>query len=153
MIFLLDSESLVENVMERYDVPHSVANHLVRTYGGRVWDVCRPLEDGNRKTATLLHPDYPYLELEVHYACREYACTVEDVLSRRTRLAFLHKEVALQCIPRVAEIMQKELHWTKDVTKQQISAARAYIGSYGGGGGWQESVKTMSTMSHVTKVN
>jgi glycerol-3-phosphate dehydrogenase len=118
--------------MERYGLSNNIAKHLVCTYGGRVWEVCRPLEDGTM-TAQLLHPQYPYLELEVKYACREYACTVEDVLSRRTRLAFLNKEAALQCIPRVAELMAKELHWTRDVTRQQRNAAKAYINCYGGG--------------------
>lgn len=41
---------------------------------------------------------YPYLEAEVRYACREYAATVEDVLSRRTRLAFLNSAAALECV-------------------------------------------------------
>jgi glycerol-3-phosphate dehydrogenase len=123
---------LIEKVMQRYDLSQHVAKHLVRTYGGRVWEVCHPLDDGTT-TAQLLHPEYPYLELEVKYACREYACTIEDVLSRRTRLAFLNREAALQCIPRVAELMAKELQWTKDVTKQQMNAASSYIGSYGGG--------------------
>ena len=34
---------------------------------------------------------YPYIEAEVRYAAREYACTAADVLARRTRLAFLNR--------------------------------------------------------------
>ena len=114
-------------LIQKYGLLPSTAQHLARTYGGRAWDVCQ-LD----VTHKLLLAEYPYLEAEVRYACREYACTVEDVLSRRTRLAFLNKEAALQCIPRVAEIMAKELKWSKAVKAQQMKAAAVYIGSYGG---------------------
>ena len=122
-----DSDTLSVELIQKYGISQTTAEHLARTYGGRAWDVCQ-LDLGHK----LLIPEYPYLEAEVKYACREYACTVEDVLSRRTRLAFLNKEAALECIPRVADIMAKELKWSKAVKTQQMKAAAAYIGSYGG---------------------
>ncbi len=76
--------------------------------------------------------NYPYIEEEVRYACREYACTIEDVLSRRTRLAFLNSEAALEALPRVADIMAAELGWSRRVKRAQVDAARAYLESYGG---------------------
>lgn len=108
----------------------SVADHLVRTYGGQAWDVCSVLKSDRAHFGTLLAPDYPYIEEEVVYACREYACTVEDILSRRTRLAFLNKDAALGVIPRVAEIMATQLGWTDEVTRKQIEAATKYVESY-----------------------
>jgi glycerol-3-phosphate dehydrogenase len=80
----------------------------------------------------LLVPNFPYLVIDVIWACREYACTVEDVLSRRTRLAFLNKSAAKDAIPAVAEIMARELGWNEMVKAQQIAAADSYIESYGG---------------------
>lgn len=77
-------------------------------------------------------PNYPYIDAEVRYACKEYACTIEDVLSRRTRLAFLNKDAAMNAIPLVADIMAEELGWTQDVKAEQMIAARAYIESYAG---------------------
>lgn len=115
------------DLIQKYGISQSVAEHLSKTYGGRAWEVLQ--QNGNDK---LLHEGYPYIESEVRYACREYACTVEDVLSRRTRLAFLNKEAALQCISRVTDIMAEELKWSKRAKKQQMEAAVAYIGSYGG---------------------
>ncbi|GMI21262.1 hypothetical protein TeGR_g12629, partial [Tetraparma gracilis] len=79
-----------------------------------------------------LAPGFPYIEAEVTYAAREYACTVEDVLSRRTRLAFLNKEAALHAVPRVAELMAEELGWSEEVRKEQEEAATKYLNSYGG---------------------
>jgi len=75
---------------------------------------------------------YPYLEAEVRYACREYAATVEDVLSRRTRLAFLNSAAALECVDRVGEIMAEELGWSAAELETQKAHARDYLASYGG---------------------
>ena len=75
---------------------------------------------------------YPYIEAEVIYACREYAVTVEDFISRRCRLAFLNSELALEVIPKVADIMGEELGWTAEAKGLQIAHAEAYIGTYGG---------------------
>ena len=110
-----------------------MAEHLAKTYGGQAWAVCdiSPAEEAG--FGTLIVPGYPYIEEEVKYACREYACTIEDILSRRTRLAFLNKEAALAAIPKVAAIMAKELGWDKDVTEKQIQAAKQYVKSYSGG--------------------
>lgn len=75
---------------------------------------------------------YPYIDAEVAWACREYACTIEDVLSRRTRLAFLNRDAALAAIPLVADCMTKELGWSKEVKAKQMMAARVYVESYVG---------------------
>jgi glycerol-3-phosphate dehydrogenase len=111
------------------------ANHLAKTYGGRSWEVCQLSQATNKvwpRFGIPLVENYPYIDAEVSWACREYACTIEDVLSRRTRLAFLNKDAALSAIPRVAELMEKELGWTPHVTAEQILAARVYVESYGG---------------------
>ena len=57
--------------------------------------------------------EFPYLEAEVKYAVKEYACTAVDVLARRTRLAFLHVHAADEAIPKIINIMGKELGWSK----------------------------------------
>jgi Ca2+-binding EF-hand superfamily protein len=109
--------------------------HLVRTYGGRVWEVLADAKPTGKQWPRYGHKlvsNYPYIEEEVRYACREYACTIEDVLSRRTRLAFLNSEAALEAVPRVADIMAEELGWSRRVKRAQVDAARAYLESYGG---------------------
>ncbi len=126
------SEGLWKQVISKYkDMDEGMAKHLVETYGGLVWEVlaCGP---GGKWDEQRLVPGYPYIDAEVIYACREYACTVEDVLSRRTRLAFLNKEAAQSAIRRVADVMAQELQWSPAVKKQQIAAAQNYIGTYGG---------------------
>ena len=52
------------------------------------------------------------------YAARyEWAVQADDMIARRTRLAFLNKDKAIAAIPRVVELMAKELKW--DVAKQK----------------------------------
>ena len=48
---------------------------------------------------------------------REYAETAVDVLAHRTRLSFLDVKAAEEVIPRVIEIMSKELGWSKEREK------------------------------------
>lgn len=110
-----------------------VAQHLAKTYGTRAWEVCElaeatPNGEGKRR----LVDNYPYIVADVIWACREYACTIEDVVSRRTRLAFLNKDAAKEVIPLVADIMARELGWTRKVKNDQIAAAEKYVASYNG---------------------
>ncbi len=59
---------------------------------------------------TRLHPRLPYTEAEVRWAARhEMAQRVSDVLARRTRALFLDAKAAVECAPRVAEILADEL--------------------------------------------
>lgn len=66
--------------------------------------------------------DFPYIEAEVKYAIhKEYARTAVDVIGRRTRLAFQNVQAAHEALPRVVEIMQKELKWSKK--EKEVSSA------------------------------
>ncbi|KAL3809231.1 hypothetical protein ACHAXA_005279 [Cyclostephanos tholiformis] len=129
------SKSLSIQLIQKYGLTPDVAEHLVRTYGGRVWELLANAKPTGKQWPRYGHKlvsNYPYIEEEVRYACREYACTIEDILSRRTRLAFLNSEAALEALPRVADIMAEELGWSRKVKRVQIEAARAYLESYGG---------------------
>ncbi|MFV1995769.1 MAG: glycerol-3-phosphate dehydrogenase C-terminal domain-containing protein, partial [Verrucomicrobiales bacterium] len=57
-----------------------------------------------------LDPAHPWRVADVVAAARhEMARTVDDVLSRRTRMTFLDQAAAERCAPRVAEILEAEL--------------------------------------------
>ena len=127
-----DGENLAIKLIQKYGMPSEVAEHLAETYGGQAWVVCESSHSPDLGFGAPIALGYPYIEEEVIYACREYACTIEDILSRRTRLAFLNKDAALRAVPKVAEIMANELGWDKDVTEKQITAAKRYVESYSG---------------------
>ena len=62
---------------------------------------------------------FPYIEAEIRYGVQEYACTIVDFLARRTRLAFLNAQAAADAIPKIADIMAKEMNWSK--AKKEVS--------------------------------
>ncbi len=70
--------------------------------------------------------EFPYIEAEVKYAVKEYACTAIDVLARRTRLAFLNVQAADEALPRVIEIMGAELGWSKGQKKVRHHVGSSY---------------------------
>ena len=132
---IVDSPNLAIQLIQKHGMSQDVAENLAKTYGGRSWEVCELSQATNQtwpRFGIPLAPNYPYIDAEVRYACREYACTIEDVLSRRTRLAFLNKDAALHAIPFVADIMTEELGWTLDVKAEQMAAAKKYVESYAG---------------------
>ena len=53
------------------------------------------------------------------------------MIARRIRLAFLNSQLALECLPRVVEIMASELGWTEDRKKQEFTDAVTYLKSMG----------------------
>ena len=136
-------------LVQELGVSETSSKHLARTYGMHAYDVCAidTKEATNSKRNSLqqqqqptwthlgktLVEGYPYLECEVIYACRyEMACTVADMLTLRTRLAYLNKEAALLAAPRVADIMAKELHWKSQERNLQLSTAIDLINTFGG---------------------
>ena len=66
-----------------------------------------------------LHAALPIIGAQVIWAAREeLACTVEDVLARRTRVLFLNSRAALEMAPAVASLLAQELG--RDDTWRQI---------------------------------
>jgi len=131
-------ENLAVNLSQEYDLAWDVAQHLARNYGTRAVDVLRCADGdtvkGSRSGLYKHYPrlyegaaattGYPYLEAEIIYAIEnEYAVTPADILARRTRLAFLNSTAAKLCLPRVVEVMAKELGW--DQARQRMELERA----------------------------
>jgi len=81
----------------------------------------------------LLVRGYPYLEAEVIFAARhDWACHPEDVLARRTRLAFLNRDAAVKAVGRVVQLMAKELLWDATQQKQEERRCMEYLRQFGG---------------------
>jgi len=73
----------------------------------------------------------PYTGAEVVWAARrELACTIEDVLARRTRALFLNAKAAIRMAPRVAELMAREFGrddaWITAQVRQFKKVAKNY---------------------------
>ncbi|RAH45535.1 glycerol-3-phosphate dehydrogenase GUT2 [Aspergillus brunneoviolaceus CBS 621.78] len=128
------SKTLFINLIQHYGLETDVAQHLTQSYGDRAWQVAALSSPTNarfpvrgQRISTL----YPFIDGEVRYAVRhEYAQTAVDVLARRTRLAFLNAEAALEALPSVIDLMGEELNW--DSGRKDVE--------------WKESVRFLSSM-------
>ncbi|KAF4271520.1 hypothetical protein KXX16_004113 [Aspergillus fumigatus] len=128
------SKTLFINLIQHFGLETDVAKHLTESYGDRAWQVAAlsaptdarfPLR-GRRISAL-----YPFIDGEVRYAVRhEYAQTAVDVIARRTRLAFLNAEAALEALPGIIDLMGAELNW--DDKRKEVE--------------WKESVSFLSSM-------
>ena len=128
------SKTLFINLIQHFGLETEVAKHLTQSYGDRAWTVAAlssPTEQRYPVRGLRIAPLYPFIDGEVRYAVRhEYAQTAVDVLARRTRLAFLNAQAALQALPNVIDLMAEELNW--DSKRKDVE--------------WKESVSFLASM-------
>jgi glycerol-3-phosphate dehydrogenase len=101
---------LARRLGEVHGLPAGVATRLVDRHGTQAAEVAGlGAEEGLLNT---LGPDIDQLEAEVAWAAREeLAQSLDDVLARRMRLAQELPDRAASIVPRVAEILARELGW------------------------------------------
>ena len=93
------------------DAQGTASHHLFTRYGSD-WTEVQHLIDADASLAQPLIPGMPYLRAEAIHAVRyEWARTVDDVLSRRTRALLLDRRAALAAAPEVARLLAGELGW------------------------------------------
>ncbi|KAL0479197.1 glycerol-3-phosphate dehydrogenase [Acrasis kona] len=103
-----------------------VVDHLKHYYGDRAEKVTQIADQLGLWNKLAL--DMPYIEAEVIYQVRsEMACKASDVLAYRTSLMFLDREKALNAVPRVVELMAKELKWSEAQKQEELQKGIQYI--------------------------
>lgn len=129
------SKTLFINLIQHFGVESEVAQHLAGAYGDRAWTVAAlsaPTEKRFPVRGKRLSVLYPFIDGEVRYAVKhEYAQTAVDVLARRTRLAFLNVQAALEALPKVIDIMGEELKWDKVRREKEWNETVAFLVSMG----------------------
>ncbi|CAJ0946480.1 unnamed protein product, partial [Mesorhabditis belari] len=118
------------HLVQDYGMEVDVAQHLSNTYGDRAFVVARMCKMTGKRWPIVgkkLHEEFPYLDAEIRYACREYAATAIDVIARRLRLAFLNTYAAHEVLPEVVRIMAEELGWNSSEQRRQLEMARTFI--------------------------
>jgi glycerol-3-phosphate dehydrogenase len=109
-----DLDRLARDLAAGARLSPAIAARLVARHGVEATDVI-DLATADGLEAVL--PDSEHLEAEVAWAARrELALSLDDVLSRRMRLAQVLPDRGASIAPRVAEIMGNELGW--DVERQ-----------------------------------
>lgn len=89
------------------------------------------LEQAEEGGGDPLHTDLSVRPSHVIWAVRnEMARTVEDVLSRRTRALLLNARASVEIAPRVAEIMARELNYSRDWIDEQLRSYSELASGY-----------------------
>ncbi|HEX5960515.1 MAG TPA: FAD-dependent oxidoreductase [Rhodanobacteraceae bacterium] len=98
-------EQLAQALAARHHLDADIAANLAHAHGDRAAQLLDEMDtEGTRR----LSEPWPYIEAEVAWACRhEMALTSDDVLARRTRLAFLDARAAAHARPRVEAILAR----------------------------------------------
>ncbi len=129
------SKTLFINLIQHYGLETEVAKHLTEAYGDRAWTVaalCAPTEGRFPVRGHRISELYPFVDGEVRYAVRhEYAQTAVDVVARRTRLAFLNAQAALEALPKIIDLMGEELNWSKSRKALEWKNSVHFLGSMG----------------------
>ncbi|KAG7405640.1 Glycerol-3-phosphate dehydrogenase [Fusarium oxysporum f. sp. rapae] len=122
------STSLASQLMEVYNIDADIADHLAHNYGDRAWTLLSISPALNTRLVSSL----PFIEAEVSHGIRsEAACTIPDIIARRTRLSFLDSHKALEALPRVLDIASTELQWSAARKEQEKADAIKFLASMG----------------------
>jgi hypothetical protein len=90
-------------------------------------------DDDEKIEERLLVKGFPFLEAEVIFTTRyEWVIHAEDFLAHRTRLAFLNRNAAISVIPRVVELMGKELGWDFYQQEKEMKRCLEFMRHIGG---------------------
>ncbi|KAG7236181.1 hypothetical protein INR49_001291 [Caranx melampygus] len=122
--------TLYIRLVQDYGLEIEVAQHLASTYGAKAFEVAKMAQVTGQRWPIVgkrLVSEFPYIESEVLYAIKEYACTAIDVIARRTRLGFLNVQAADEALPRIVQIMGKELDWSQEKRTAELEAARKFL--------------------------
>ncbi|KAL8835346.1 MAG: hypothetical protein Q9205_005038 [Flavoplaca limonia] len=129
------SNTLFINLIQHFGLESIVAKHLTESYGDRAWTVAAlsaPTEQRYPVRGLKISALYPFIDGEIRYAVRhEYAQTAVDVLARRTRLAFLNAQAALEALPTVIDLMTEELGWSKKRQEKEWHDTVRFLASMG----------------------
>jgi glycerol-3-phosphate dehydrogenase len=111
-----------ERIAEESGLSVDSVIHLLNRYGSLISEVLQIIQD-DPKLAKPLTKDLPYLKAEIYYAAsHEGARSVDDVISRRTRLAFEAPHSAVDLANDVATIIAPVLKWTPKQKKDSVNA-------------------------------
>ena len=102
----------------------SAITHLLNRYGSLINEVLELIQE-NPSLGEPLSNDLPYLRAEIHYAVsHEGARSIDDVLSRRTRISIERSETGPELIEAVSKIIAPILGWNRVERVQSVESYR-----------------------------
>lgn len=117
-------------LVQDFGLECEVAQHLASSYGDRAFPVAKMASLTGKRWPIIgnrIHPEFPYIDAEIRYGVREYACTAIDMIARRLRLSFLNAQAAQEALPVICDIMAEELKWSKEERERQLKNANEFL--------------------------
>ena len=113
----------IEAIADESGLDSQTVTHLLNRYGSLISEIL-DLIKADASLAKKLDADLPYLKAEIYYAVsHEGARSVDDVISRRTRISFEAHNQGLDLADAIAEIIAPVLGW---YTKERKASVAAY---------------------------
>ena len=112
----------VERLSQASGLDALTITHLLNRYGSLISEVLELIEE-NPQLAAKVDEDLLYIKAEIHYAAsHEGARTVDDVISRRTRIAFEARDHGVHLADEIAAIIAPVLSWSVKERKASVQA-------------------------------
>jgi glycerol-3-phosphate dehydrogenase len=117
----------IPRLARQYFISEKCVEHLLNRYGSLIGEVLEPAETHPELLEELI-PGLPYLKAEIRYAVtHEGALSIDDVLSRRTRISFEAADQGLSVVDEVAELMSETLGWSPADRKASVKHYRDLV--------------------------
>lgn len=117
----------IPRLARQYFISEKCVEHLLNRYGSLIGEVLEPAETHPELLEELI-PGLPYLKAEIRYAVtHEGALSIDDVLSRRTRISFEAADQGLAVVDEVAELMSETLGWSSADRKASVKHYRDLV--------------------------
>jgi len=114
-------------IADLYGVTQECVIHLLNRYGSLISEVLEIVKRDS-KMSERIDPSLPYIKAEIEYAAsHEGARSVDDVISRRTRIAFESRDHGRSIAPEVASIISSILGWGLKERRASVSSYLALI--------------------------
>ena len=114
-------EQQKERIAQESGLDVETVTHLLNRHGSLISEILEIIEE-QPKLATKLDADLPYIKAEIVYATsHEGARSVDDVISRRTRLSFEAVNHGVHLADEVAALIAPVLGWSAKERKESIA--------------------------------
>jgi glycerol-3-phosphate dehydrogenase len=114
-------EQQTERIAQENGLAVETVTHLLNRYGSLISEILVIIKE-QPKLAKRLDSDLPYIKAEIIYAAsHEGAQSVDDVISRRTRLSFEAVNHAVHLAEEVATLIAPVLGWSAKERKASIA--------------------------------
>jgi glycerol-3-phosphate dehydrogenase len=114
-------------IAAQYGIDEKSVIHLLNRYGSLISEVLELITE-DKKLAKPLTEGLPYLKAEIVYAAsHEGAMSVDDVISRRTRLAFEAPQAGIDLAEDIATLIAPVLGWGAKEKKASVAEYKAGV--------------------------